>query len=163
MNIRTLVILSMTLLILGTVNTLAYQQESLARNGVVVLIPLRPADPRSLMQGDYMTLAYNSRELNMVVSGGDGMLAVERDERGVAERFRVYQPGSALGAGELLLRYHTRNHQIRIGNQTFFFEEGTSGIYAGARYAELRVSPDGESMVVGLRDEALMPLGQAAR
>ncbi|MFX7329222.1 GDYXXLXY domain-containing protein, partial [Acinetobacter baumannii] len=34
------------------------QKEMLLKEGQLVLLPLAPVDPRSLMQGDYMALRY---------------------------------------------------------------------------------------------------------
>ncbi|MET0346848.1 MAG: GDYXXLXY domain-containing protein [Casimicrobiaceae bacterium] len=45
----------------------------------------------------------------------------------------------------------------KLGTNAFFFEEGTGDRYAGARYGEFRVAPDGEAILTGLRDGALTP------
>jgi uncharacterized membrane-anchored protein len=43
---------------------------------------------------------------------------------------------------------------VRVATDAYFFQEGTSGKYASARYGELRVDDDGSSVLVGLRDSA---------
>ena len=46
-----------------------------------------------------------------------------------------------------------------IGPDAFFFEEGTAAQYEQARYGEFRLQPDGATLLVGLRDQALKPIG----
>ena len=43
---------------LGVPAGLVVQKERVVRSGNLVLLPLAPVDPRSLMQGDYMILDY---------------------------------------------------------------------------------------------------------
>ena len=40
----------------------------------------------------------------------------------------------------------------------YFFEEGTAKRYEAAQYGELRVAPDGELLLTGLRGKDLKPL-----
>ena len=63
-------------------------------------------------------------------------------------------------APELRLRYRWRAGEPKFATNAFFFEEGTGERYAGARYGEFRVGPDGESILTGLRDAAR---GRSAR
>lgn len=70
---------------------------------------------------------------------------------------RIHQD-EALAPGEMLLRYRRRG-TVRLGAESFFFQEGYARRYGQARYGELKVSEKGESVLVGLRDENLRPLG----
>ena len=45
-------------LMLAAVNWGIYSRERLLAEGRVVMLELAPVDPRSLMQGDYMTLNF---------------------------------------------------------------------------------------------------------
>src|SRR5690606_22795049 len=45
-------------LVLTVVNVDIYRKESLLAEGKPVILQLRPVDPRSLMQGDYMALNF---------------------------------------------------------------------------------------------------------
>lgn len=49
-------------LALGVVNVGIAQRERVLREGTVLLLELAPADPRSLMQGDYMRLRFAAAE-----------------------------------------------------------------------------------------------------
>ena len=51
-----ILIITNLLLLLGYLNWSIYQKEQTLRDGQLVLFELAPVDPRSLMQGDYMSL-----------------------------------------------------------------------------------------------------------
>lgn len=139
-------------LVLLIVNCQIARKELLIRNGRTVLLPLAPVDPRSLMQGDYMILNYKvTNDLWRARATDDGRMVLCVDERGVGAFVRLHD-GHALRANEQLLRYRIRRHRARVGAEAFFFQEGHAKHYEGAAFGELRVSPAGESVLVGLRD-----------
>lgn len=145
-------------LALGVPYALAAHREQIARTGTPVLLELAPADPRSLMQGDYMTLRYAEvQRFRVAEETADGNVVVELDHRGVG-RFVRFDDGAALADGQLRLRYRKRRWNVRIGAESFFFEEGQGARYQSARFGELRVSPSGEVVLVGLRDAELHAL-----
>lgn len=133
-------------------------KERVLSGGRTVLLALAPVDPRSLLQGDYMALRYELASHVPADAPRDGRLVLADGEKGVARIVRVHA-GEPLGAGEYLLGYRRRGHAVRLGAESFFFQEGTGGDLAGARYGELRADADGDSVLVGLRDADLRPLG----
>ena len=149
--------------VLLVATVLIVQKEVLLSHGRTVLLELAPRDPRSLMQGDYMSLAYaisRDRGWNPDLPQ-DGNLVLRLDEQGVGQFVRVHDPGTPLAANEFLLRYRVRNGRVRLGAESFYFQEGQAERYARARYGELRVSDTGASVLVGLRGPAREPLGSA--
>jgi uncharacterized membrane-anchored protein len=140
---------------------LVAQKEAVLRDGQPLLLRLGPVDPRSLIEGDYMRLAYEIQaQADWPV---DGKLVVRKDADGVGHLVRLHMPGEPLAPGEMLLRYRRRRWQTRLGAEAFYFQEGTAGRYANACYGELRVTPSGESVLVGLRDADRAQLGASAR
>lgn len=155
-------------LILGAMNFAIVEKETLLRTGQPVLLELAPVDPRSLMQGDYMRLRYEIAR-HAVGQGKAlprrGRMVVALDERNVASFQRLYADGDQLRANERLLEFRRnpaswRRSEVRLGAESFFFQEGTANIYDDARYGELRVAEDGSSVLVGLRGENLEILGE---
>jgi uncharacterized membrane-anchored protein len=141
---------------------LVVRKERVLTHGTPVLLELAPVDPRSLIQGDYMVLDYAvSRELGGSNEPREGRLVLRLDEHGVGHFVRLHEPGTPLGPGELLLRYKVRKGRVRLGAESFFFQEGHANRYVGARYGELRVTGDGSSVLVGLRNAERQPLGRA--
>lgn len=150
-------------LCLGVPAGLIVQKETLLANGRVVLMPLAPVDPRSLMQGDYMDLRYRVANdfyeaLDHAAEPADrGTLIVRLDAAGVATFSRV-DPGGPLAPDEQRLKYRNRHGFARFGAESYFFEEGRADYYATAKYGELRVSEDGDALLAGLRDSDRNPL-----
>lgn len=144
---------------------LIVQKEHLLSSGRPVLLELTPVDPRSLMEGDYMTLDYavaRQRGWDNEGQPHDGNLVLTLDGNGVGTFVRFHEPGSVLGPNEFLLRYRQRGGRVRLGANAFFFQEGHANRYARAKYGELRVASNGSSVLVGLRDGDRVPLGDGA-
>jgi len=154
-------------LALLAVNGLVAGKEWLLQRGDVLLLPLETRDPRSLMQGDYMTLRYSvSREALAAQPRPprDGRLVVKVDQDGVAT-FARFDAGEPLQPGEHLLRYRRREDggALRLGAESFFFQEGQAALYSRARYGVLRVTMSGDSVLAGLADEQRQPIHPAPR
>ena len=144
---------------------LVVQKEHVLANGRTVLLELAPRDPRSLIQGDYMVLDYaiSRSQWNAPESRpADGHLVLRLDEQGVGRFVRADTPETPLGPGEFKLRFRVRQGRVRLGAESFFFQEGHANRYERARYGELRVADSGASVLVGLRDEQRQPLGRVA-
>ena len=147
-----IVVIAATALVLVAVNGSILAKERIRSKGERIFLELAPVDPRSLMQGDYMALRFTiASQIEEQARGGD-QASVVVDERGVATL-------SPDGRGSLKLRYRLRGHQVWLGTNAYFFEEGSAARYDKARFGEFRVDRDsGEAVLVGLRDAALAPL-----
>jgi uncharacterized membrane-anchored protein len=145
------------LLVLGTLNFAIVGKERIRRDGEIVYLRLMPVDPRSLMQGDYMALRFalahdlEDSKREPAIEGATRIVDVTLDENGVAQ---LAKPGS--DERRIRLRYRFRNGHVWLGTNAFFFEEGNSDLFNGARFGEFRVDrKSGEAVLVGLRDEAM--------
>jgi uncharacterized membrane-anchored protein len=140
-------------LVLGTVNASIVAKERIKTHGERIFLALAPVDPRSLMQGDYMALRFEIANNISTEASGSAPLFV--DERGIATLSASPQPG------DLRIRYRVRNGQVWLGTNAYFFEEGSAGLYQGARYGEFRIDRDsGEAVLVGLADDQLKTYGR---
>lgn len=163
MKSPTLIVTSV--LVLGCLNWLIIAKERVLQTGRSVLCELAPVDPRSLMQGDYMVLRFAIAEdaaPHLSERTFDGLLVLRLDDNGVAQFQRV-DDGSPLDANEARIRFRRRQNSfrrgtIRIGAESYFFEEGRADDFSKAKYGELKVAPNGESILVGLRDKDRKPL-----
>lgn len=140
------------------------KNEKVLSEGETVLLELRPVDPRSLMQGDYMTLHY---EVCNHIYGLEAELnkfcVVQLDDDRVAHFVSLTNDAAvALREDELLLRYSLEKNNwgekfYTIGSDSYFFQEGTANKYATAKYGMLKVVTKGEMIgtcsLVGLCDE----------
>ncbi len=143
------------LVLLAYMGYAVYSKEKLLEEGTLILLELAPVDPRSLMQGDYMRLNY---AVSVPDSSAEslpkrGYCVVELDAAGVAHRKRFQEEKQPLGTGEYLIRYNRPRHAVNIGAESFFFEEGKAGDFAGARYGGIRTDPSGNTILIGLFDK----------
>ena len=92
-----------------------------------------------------------------------GRLIVRVDELGVGHFARFDEDDSStLATDEVRIEYRLREGwggRLRIGGESYFFEEGSAEVHEDARYGELVVAEDGEVVLVGLRDEQRQALG----
>ncbi|MEQ9333110.1 GDYXXLXY domain-containing protein [Thalassobaculum sp.] len=156
-------------LVLVATNLLILQKQRVLDDGRTVLLTLRPADPRSLMQGDYMELRYAEALVPVAQEAPeiDGRVVVALDGDGVA-RFLRFDDGGDLAPDEQRLRYKRRSPagleprpdqmEIFIGAESFLFQEGHADAYSEARFGILRVAADGSSVLAGLADAEGRPI-----
>ena len=131
-------------------------------DGRPVFVELAPADPRSLIQGDFMRLAFPvPRGIDppaAVLSGARPRVVASIDARGVATLLRPYEPGVPPAEGELLLELTPKDGRWTLATDAWFFREGEAARWEAARYGEFRVTPDGKALLVGLADSGLRPI-----
>ncbi len=144
-------------IVLAAVPVLIFQKETTLAEGRTMLLRLGPRDPRSLMQGDYMVLRYGMvSEVPNDQLQSKGTLVVTLDKNNVASFVRVHKD-EPLAEGEYLLAYRKRG-ELRLGAESFMFQEGHAKLYDRARYGELKVDKKGSSVLAGLCDSEFKPL-----
>jgi uncharacterized membrane-anchored protein len=147
-------------LVLTTVNVAIWQKEALIEHGKPIFVTLAPADPRSLMQGDFMQLNFalpNVGNTPAEFRYAKPFVVATRDKRGIATLARIHD-GSALRAGEFLIELIPKDHRLVLVTDAWFFKEGESNRWAAAKYGEFRVDDKGQALLVGLRGEQLEKL-----
>ncbi|GLS06303.1 hypothetical protein GCM10007860_34810 [Chitiniphilus shinanonensis] len=155
---------------------LVTRHERLLASGKPVLLALRPVDPRSLMQGDYMALDYDvTQAVTRTVNAEPAPLGLLRqgetlyaflavDAQGVGRVVRIGTAPSMARPGELALRLRWQQSSpiwfmrwaggnAVLPSHSYFFAEGEGGYYAKARYAIWRVGDDGDALLEALADE----------
>lgn len=140
------------------------KNEKVLSEGETVLLALRPVDPRSLMQGDYMRLRFEvCNHIYGLDAESNKFCVVRLDDDRVAHFVSLTNDATvALREDELLLRYSLEKNSFRrksytIGSNSYFFQEGTGNKYVAAKYGMLKVVTKGEMIgtcsLVGLCDE----------
>ena len=139
------------------------KNEKVLSEGETVLLELRPVDPRSLMQGDYMTLRFEvCNHIYGLEAESNKFCVVRLDDDRVAHFVSLTNDAAvALREDELLLRYSLEKNSwggkfYTIGSDSYFFQEGTANKYATTKYGMLKVVTKGEMIgtcsLVGLCD-----------
>jgi uncharacterized membrane-anchored protein len=148
------------LFVFGQFYFMVEQKETLRRDGQEILLKLAPRDPRSMMQGDYMALNYDLADkldalqtdtpaLNIPSSGA---VILRLDDHQVGEFVRL-DNAAALATNERRLRYRRADNAYTFGVEHYFIPEGTGGAFQNAVYGDIRVSPAGDALLLGLRDK----------
>ena len=156
-KLRLALVLLGLVLVLGLANQAIWSKQRTVDSGHPVLLALRPVDPRSLIQGDYMTLALAREALPLEADDlpRRGFVILGLDDQGVG-RFLRMDDGMVLAPNELRVGYKRIGRfgaaEISYGADSFFFQEGDADLYADARYALLHVDAEGGTVLIGLAD-----------
>lgn len=153
---------ALAVLMLTSFNVAIWQKQAIITYGRTIFLQVAQYDPRSLMQGDYLAVDFS---LPFRREGESGDLdrnklppvAVVLDERGIPSSARWVDAVPST-PGEQLIKVSWRDSQIIIGSNAWFFQEGQAERWENAAFGEFRVLPNGEILLVGLRDGELKPL-----
>ncbi|MGO2240704.1 MAG: GDYXXLXY domain-containing protein [Halomonas sp.] len=169
-KVNRLMILAGMILVLAVINGAIWQKERHLALGDIIYLELEPVDPRSLMQGDYMSLSFAiasriqttlNQESNSP-NASNGHVVVRLDDQQIAH-FQRLDDGSPIGDQERRLQYKLRNDQVRFATNAFFFQEGHAERYQYARYGQFRINDQGAPLLVALYDSELKSLDSLAR
>jgi uncharacterized membrane-anchored protein/uncharacterized membrane protein len=135
-----------------------WDKERILRDGRMVMLRIVPVDPRSLMQGDYMTLAFELPERRADASarqpGGPQPVAVGTvgpDNVVALSRIVLKRPAS-VAPDDIVIALGVKNGNYVVGSDAWFFKEGDASRFTGARYGIFRVTSDGTALLAGLAD-----------
>jgi uncharacterized membrane-anchored protein len=136
-------------------------REDILTNGTVMVLKIAPKDPRSLMQGDYMTVRFEMAE-DIERAIADELTPNEKipktvivalDDKRNASFVRLETDRLPLKIGEYRLKFRVSNNEVKLASGSFFFQEGTGYYYETAEYARLIVNEDGTAIITHLLDE----------
>lgn len=89
-----------------------------------------------------------------------GVLLLKLDERGVVLAAGEPAEDAVLTEAYIRVNFHRQGGNVFVGPTRYPYGEWEGDQYHAARYAELRVKPDGNAVLMSLRDGALRPLGR---
>ena len=152
---------ALTVLLVANIGII--QKESLISNSRQVYVELAPADPRSLMQGDFMRLAYRLPDADAFdpsLPSAPQLRVIGRlDERGVFNATAIVEDSeTVLKPGELAIKLKQVASGLTIVSDAWYFKEGEAKRWESARYGEFRVDENGRALLVGLRGPNLEKL-----
>ena len=150
---------AVTLLQLGVLSAQTARSEWLLAHGQTIKLELAPVDPRSMLQGDYVILSYDisrpewgDEEWKRLESNPKAALVLAPDAAGVYRLERLYEEGSPLREGEVLIRGKWDGYRgIDFGIEHYFIPEGTGiDLVNQVRYAEVKLSSKGDAILLRL-------------
>lgn len=145
--------------VLAVANIGIWQKETLIAEGRPVFVELAPVDPRSLMQGDFMRLAFRlpapDRNDMRDRHGAQRERAIGKiDARGIVTLDRL-ENGVPPKPGEIAIELTPKGHLSMLVTDAWYFKEGEGQRWSRAKYGEFRVDASGRALLVGLRGPAL--------
>ena len=156
----------------------AQKEESYKKLDSYFYLELRPVDPRSLLQGDYMTLNYDItdkardfiynnrsyiydgeneneveeiRELRKLANAKKAYIAVRLDKDRVARYVKITKEKTD-EKDLLFIAYKTNGFNVNINANSYLFQEGTGDKYQNARYSKV-VLVGNNLRLIDLRDK----------
>lgn len=157
-----LAIAAAVLFILAASALTIWRFEQTLASGQTVILELAPVDPRSIMQGDYMALAFAIDRQLPDDAAQHSYAWLSLSEQGIASLHSLSNDLPAQnGLIGLLLRQ--RDGIYSVGPNAFFFAEGTAAVYEAARYGQFKVDSSGKALLTALLDEELRLLGDNSR
>ena len=176
-NIRKTIAVIALILVLVGINLSIIKKEKHIAFGEIAYLQLRPVDPRSLMQGDYMALRFSMADRikenlpkntegktwreRRKVKGQDGHVIVTLDEKRIATFKAIYKEDSEhteLAKNELKMQYRIRNGRVKFATDAYFFQEGTAKTFEQAKFGQFRVNREGGLLLTDMYDEKLNKL-----
>lgn len=159
---RKIIIISTLFLIVGIFAWVGYQKQTIIDRGELVLLELAPQDPRSLMQGDYMSLyydLYNEISTNGLDLPQKGYLVLELDSLKVGKLLKASVLLDNNNENQVQIKYNKNKWgRVQLEADHFYFQENKADLYENAKYAALRVDPKGNYIIVGLYDSLAKPI-----
>jgi len=156
----------------------ANKEESYKKLDSYFYLELAPVDPRSLLQGDYMTLNYDitdkvrdfiynnrtymydeeneneseeKKELRKLANSKKAYIAVHLDKNKVAKFVKITK--EITDEKDLLfIAYKTNGFDVNINANSYLFQEGTGDKYENARYSKV-VLIGNNLRLIDLRDK----------
>jgi len=174
---KILLIVNITILFVIT-GFSAMKEESYKKSENYFYLELTPVDPRSFLQGDYMTLNYDItdkvsdfiynnrtyiyegeneneveeiRELRKLANAKKAYIAVRLDKNRVARYVKITKEKTD-EKGLLFIAYKTDGFNVDINANSYLFQEGTGDKYQNARYSKV-VLVGNNLRLIDLRDK----------
>lgn len=160
-----ILVLALFVLVIVGLNFAVYDKNNIKQQGEVVYLQLRPVDPRSLMQGDYMALAYDL-ELKPKIDPNakdthKKFMVLDIDQNHVAQFSELINNKTEikLKPNQKIIKISFRYNQAKIRPDAFFFQEGHGELYAKAKYGIFKFKGSDVYILDGLADENRKRLG----
>jgi len=130
------------------------REQARLTSGASILVTVAPVDPRDLLRGQYLVLAYefsrpwDSTAARLAVPDGAPVWVVVRP----AGEFYVpaqlaLTPLPAVDPGAVTLQGRARGGRFMFGVERYFLPEGTDTPAASDLTVRLRVGPDGSARI----------------
>ena len=166
-NIKKILLIINIVILFVVTGFSANKEEGYKKSDSYFYLELAPVDPRSLLQGDYMTLNYDitdkaqeiifngiydsKDENNKFLDMRKGYIVVSLDENKVAKFVKLSKEKTD-EKDLLFIAFKSDGFNININANSYLFQEGTGDKYENARYSKVVLVGD-KLRLVDLRDK----------
>src|SRR5690606_11306192 len=138
-------------------------KESILAEGVTVKLALAPIDPRSLMQGDYVSLNYDistapdhlADRIQEMPANSRVRVVLRMGQDGVVEFDRILEKNEVSSEGEVVINGRTDGwRNIYYGIESYFVPEGDGPKFErSAHFASVRIGKNGDALLEHLLEQ----------
>lgn len=160
---KAMLLLPIILLQFALVGYQVWTSETILAEGKTVKLELAPIDPRSLLQGDYVTLRYtistldqgdfySGDKIRVVLRGqADGVYSYSGFYEIKGQWNRTYEPDSS----DVIINGSTiGDSQVEYGIESYFVPEGTGlEVERNAKYATVKIGEKGDAILENLSNQ----------
>ena len=166
-NIKKILLIINIVILFVVTGFSANKEEGYKKSDSYFYLELAPVDPRSLLQGDYMTLNYDiidkaqeiifngiydsKDENNEFLDMRKGYIVVSLDENKVAKFVKLSKEKTD-EKDLLFIAFKSDGFNVNINANSYLFQEGTGDKYENARYSKV-VLVDNKLRLIDLRDK----------
>ena len=166
-NIKKILLIINIVILFVVTGFSANKEEGYKKSNSYFYLELAPVDPRSLLQGDYMTLNYDitdkaqeiifngiydsKDENNKFLDMRKGYIVVSLDENKVAKFVKLSKEKTD-EKDLLFIAFKSDGFNVNINANSYLFQEGTGDKYENARYSKV-VLVDNKLRLIDLRDK----------
>ena len=166
-NIKKILLIINIVILFVVTGFSANKEEGYKKSDSYFYLELAPVDPRSLLQGDYMTLNYDiidkaqeiifngiydsKDENNKFLDMRKGYIVVSLDENKVAKFVKLSKEKTD-EKDLLFIAFKSDGFNININANSYLFQEGTGDKYENARYSKV-VLVGNNLRLIDLRDK----------
>ena len=166
-NIKKILLIINIVILFVVTGFSANKEEGYKKSDSYFYLELAPVDPRSLLQGDYMTLNYDitdkaqeiifngiydsKDENNKFLDMRKGYIVVSLDENKVAKFVKLSKEKTD-EKDLLFIAFKSDGFNVNINANSYLFQEGTGDKYENARYSKVVLVGD-KLRLVDLRDK----------
>ena len=166
-NIKKILLIINIVILFVVTGFSANKEEGYKKSNSYFYLELAPVDPRSLLQGDYMTLNYDitdkaqeiifngiydsKDENNKFLDMRKGYIVVSLDENKVAKFVKLSKEKTD-EKDLLFIAFNSDGFNVNINANSYLFQEGTGDKYENARYSKV-VLIGNNLRLIDLRDK----------
>ena len=166
-NIKKILLIINIVILFVVTGFSANKEEGYKKSNSYFYLELAPVDPRSLLQGDYMTLNYDitdkaqeiifngiydsKDENNKFLDMRKGYIVVSLDENKVAKFVKLSKEKTD-EKDLLFIAFKSDGFNVNINANSYLFQEGTGDKYENARYSKV-VLVGNNLRLIDLRDK----------